>query len=60
MKICGVSILLISGIINLTLISFQLAGGLRWIKIPMKIHRRTGMLLFTIALIHAAIGILVH
>jgi len=59
MKIDGGSIMLISGIINLTLIVFQLAGGLRWIKIPIKIHRKTGILLFFIASIHAAIGILV-
>jgi len=59
MKIDGGSIMLISGIINLTLIVFQMAGGLRWIKIPIKIHRKTGILLFFIASIHAAIGILV-
>jgi len=60
MKIGGVSILLISGIINLMILAFQLASGLRWIKIPMTIHRRMGILLFIIALVHAAIGILVH
>jgi len=38
MKIGGVSILLISGIINLMILAFQLASGLRWIKIPMTIH----------------------
>ena len=58
MKIGGDSIMLVSGVINLALIFFQLAGGLRWIKIPVKIHRKTGILLFFIAGIHAAIGIL--
>ena len=59
MKIDGGSIMLISGIINLTLLVFQLAGGLRWIKVPIKVHRKTGILLFFIASVHAAIGILV-
>lgn len=59
MKIGGDTIMLISGIVNLTLIGFQLAGGLRWIKIPIKIHRKTGILLFVVASIHAAIGIVV-
>jgi hypothetical protein len=59
MKIGGDTMMLISGIVNLALIGFQLAGGLRWIKIPIKIHRKTGILLFVIASIHAVIGIVV-
>ncbi len=59
MKIGADSIMLISGIMNLALIGFQLAGGLRWIKVPFKVHRKTGMLLFFIASVHAAIGILI-
>jgi hypothetical protein len=59
MKIGGDTIMLISGIVNLTLISLQLAGGLRWIRIPIKVHRKTGIFLFVAACIHAAVGILI-
>jgi len=58
MEIGGVSILLISGIINLMLVVFQVTGGLRWIKVPMTLHRKTGILLFFTALMHAVVGIL--
>jgi len=53
MKIGGVSIILILGFLNMILILFQLSTGLRWIKVPFGIHRRTGMILFISAALHA-------
>jgi hypothetical protein len=58
MKIGGVSIILILGFINMILILFQLSTGLRWIKVPFKMHRRTGMLLFVSAALHAILAYL--
>jgi hypothetical protein len=58
MVIGGISIILILGIINFLLLLFQLATGLRWIKVRFGVHRKTGILLFVIATIHGLLGIL--
>jgi hypothetical protein len=58
MAIGGISIILILGIINFLLLLFQLATGLRWIKVRFGVHRKTGILLFVIATIHGLLGIL--
>ncbi len=52
MKIGGISIVLILGIANFILLLFQLSSGLRWIRIPMTLHRKTGITLFITALTH--------
>lgn len=58
MKIGGVSIILVLGLINLLLLSLQLSSGLRWIKLPFGIHRKTGIALFVTAVIHGILGII--
>lgn len=58
MKISGVSIILILGLINLLLLSLQLSSGLRWIKLPLGVHRKTGIALFVTAVIHGILGII--
>ena len=58
MKIGGLSIVLILGIINFLLLLFQLSSGLRWIKVRMTVHRKTGILLFIVALCHAVLAYL--
>ena len=58
MKIGGISIVLILGITNFILLLFQLSSGLRWIRVPMTIHRKTGITLFIIAFIHGTLAIL--
>ncbi len=58
MAIGGISIILILGIINFLLLLFQLATGLRWIKVRFGVHRKTGILLFVIATVHGLLGIL--
>jgi len=60
MMIGGVSIILILGILNMLLILFQISTGLRWIKVPFKVHRRTGMTLFFSAALHAFLAILAN
>lgn len=58
MTIGGVSIILILGILNLILVVFQISSGLRWIKVPFTIHRRSGILLFFSAIVHAFLAFL--
>jgi len=59
MKIGGVSIILLLGMLNMVLILFQMSTGLRWIRVPLGVHRGTGMLLFVSALVHALLAYLV-
>ena len=58
MKIGGVSIVLILGIVNFLLLLFQLSSGLRWIKVKMAVHRKTGITLFIVALCHGMLAYL--
>ena len=51
-------VVLILGITNFVLLLFQISSGLRWIKISMTLHRKTGILLFISALIHGTLAIL--
>ena len=60
MKIGGVSIILILGLINMFLILFQLATGLRWINVPFRMHRKTGMILFISAALHGLLAYLAN
>ena len=56
MMIGGVSIILILGILNMLLILFQISTGLRWIRVPFRVHKRTGIVLFFSAVLHAALA----
>ena len=58
MKTGGVSLILILGIVNLLLLSFQLSTGLRWVKVPFGVHRRTGIALYISALFHGILGLI--
>ena len=59
MTIGGVSIILLLGILNMVLVIFQISTGLRWLKVPFGVHRRTGTVLFFSAAIHAILAFLV-
>ena len=58
MKIGGISIILILGIINIALVLFQMSTGLRWIKASFQVHKKTGVALFFSAALHAFLAIL--
>ena len=58
MKTGGVSPILILGIVNLTLLTFQISSGLRWIKVPYGVHRKTGIALFVSAVVHGVLGLI--
>ena len=46
------------GVLNLTLVLFQLLSGLRVIKIPFGIHKKAGITLFISATIHGTLALL--
>jgi hypothetical protein len=58
MAISGISIIFILGVINFLLLLFQLFTGLHWINVKLGVHRKTGILLFIVSIIHGASGIL--
>jgi hypothetical protein len=58
MTIGGISIILILGIVNFVLLLFQLSTGLRWIKVPFGVHRKTGIAFFIIASVHGLLGLI--
>ena len=58
MTIGGLSIILVLGIVNFVLVLFQLSTGLRWIKVPFGVHRKTGIAFFVIASVHGLLGLL--
>lgn len=51
---------LVLGIANLLLLCFQLATGLRWIRVKFGIHRRTGKILVVVALTHAVLALFMN
>ncbi|MBN1534276.1 MAG: hypothetical protein JXA20_16505 [Spirochaetes bacterium] len=56
MKLFGVSIILLLGILNLVLVALQLLGGLRILKIPFKVHRTCGILLAVSSVLHGILA----
>lgn len=56
MNIGGISIILLLGILNFLLILFQLSTGLRWLKVPFGVHRKTGITLLISAILHAVLA----
>ena len=58
MKTGGVSPILILGIVNLILVTFQISSGLRWIKVPFGVHRKSGIALFVSAVVHGLLGLI--
>ena len=57
MNVGGVSIILILGLVNLILLLFQAASGLKIIKVKYGVHKKTGIALLIFALIHGFLGI---
>jgi hypothetical protein len=58
MTIGGVSIILVLGICNLVLILFQLATGLHLLKVRIGVHKKSGIALLVLALLHGTLAIL--
>jgi hypothetical protein len=58
MTLAGVSLVLILGIVNFVLLAFQLSTGLRWIRVPPGVHRRTGMILAASGTVHGGLALL--
>jgi hypothetical protein len=58
MAIAGVSLILVLGIVNLILVLFQAASGLRLIKPKIGVHKKMGLLLVVTATAHAVLAYL--
>ncbi|MCX8118785.1 MAG: hypothetical protein N3G78_12780 [Desulfobacterota bacterium] len=58
MTIGGLSIILLWGVFNFLLILFQLSTGLRWIKVPFRVHKRSGLALLASATLHGLLAFL--
>jgi hypothetical protein len=60
MSIGGISTILILGICNFALMLFQVATGLRIIKVRLGVHKKAGLVLLVIATIHGILAILAN
>lgn len=58
MTIGGVSIILLLGLCNFALLCFQLASGLRFVKVRIGVHKKTGIALFVFASLHGLLAVL--
>ena len=56
MALGRISITLLLGVLNMVLILFQMSTGLRWIRVPFGVHKKTGMSLFVCAWVHAVLA----
>lgn len=59
MKIFGLNIIQLLGILNLILLLYQLMSGLRFFKFSFKIHKFSGILLVISAVFHAILAFMV-
>lgn len=55
--ILGLSAPIWGGILLFLLIVFQVLNGMRIIKVPLKVHKITALLLLLFGIIHAALGL---
>ncbi len=58
MTIFGISVFLVSGIINFIMVLFQILSGFRIIKVKFKVHKITGIVLLITASSHGLYAIL--
>jgi len=58
MTIGGVSLILLLGLLNLGLVTFQLCTGMHWVRVPVRVHRISGMMLVASAVLHALLAFL--
>ena len=56
MRFGNVSIIQLLGLVNFGLLFFQLATGLRWLKMPLGIHKKTGIALVVAATLHGLLA----
>ncbi len=58
----SLQIMTVGGVVMMALLIFQLASGLRWIKLPpkrrLKIHKTAGVVLVILAVVHGAMGLI--
>jgi len=58
MNVGGISIIFLLGVLNFILVLFQMSSGLRWIRVSLGLHKRTGITLVISATLHAILAYL--
>ncbi|MHB1015269.1 MAG: hypothetical protein ACYC2W_08330 [Desulfurivibrionaceae bacterium] len=58
MQIERISLVQLLGIINFSLLMFQLCSGQHWIQVKVGIHRKVGLALVATASLHGLLAIL--
>lgn len=58
MTLGGVSLILLLGLVNLALLGFQLCSGMHWVRVPVRVHRISGLMLVASAVLHALLAFL--
>ena len=58
MQIERISLVQLLGIINFSLLMFQLCSGQHWIQVKIGIHRKVGLALVATASLHGLLAIL--
>jgi hypothetical protein len=46
------------GLFNMVMVLFQLSTGLHWIKVPFRLHKKTGAILFVSAALHGILALI--
>jgi hypothetical protein len=59
MTVAGISTILLLGMLNMALVLFQIGTGLRWIRVPFKLHRWGAYLLCLSGAVHGTLAFLV-
>lgn len=58
----SLTMLAVGGVVLLALLLFQMASGMRWIKLPpkrrLKIHKTAGTVLLVLAVLHGVMGLI--
>jgi len=57
MRIGGMSLVQLLGVINFMLLMFQLFSGQKWIQVKIGIHRKVGLVLVVTASLHGFLAI---
>ena len=57
MRIGGISLVQLLGLINFMLLLFQLCSGQHWIQVKIGIHRKVGLALVVMASLHGFLAI---
>lgn len=56
MFILGISVIKITGFLNIILLAIQFLSGMHYIRMPWRLHRKIGLVLTVTVMLHAALA----